>query len=59
MGSSKARDQHLFKIQHNTITPQEFLQALAESPFKTHRRMSKALYDSIQFNDKEIHADTL
>ena len=57
---SLSRDKHLFKIQHNTKTPEEFLTALAVSPYKTHRRMSVALSQSIlDVMPKEIHADTL
>jgi hypothetical protein len=54
------RDRHLFKIQHNTKTPEEFLTALSISPYKTHRRMSVALSQSILdvMPNKEIHADT-
>lgn len=47
MGRSLMKDNYLFKIQHNTKTPEEFLTALAASPFKTHRRMAVALSQSI------------
>jgi len=43
MGTSKARDTYLSKINLTSSTPQEYLQKLMDSPYLSHRRAAKGL----------------
>jgi hypothetical protein len=45
MGSSENRDLYFRKEIENQVTPEAYLSALANSPYRTHRRMAERLQE--------------